>query len=78
MLLTNQYLDKLAVAAATFISPSDPCGVGHAHHEQIKATLSWFHGTEYYDTVFVNTDDTHRHAGDGSCMDCLLFLTTMH
>ena len=45
-------------AAATFISPSDPCGVGHARCEQIKATPSWFRGPERYDTVFVNTDDT--------------------
>ena len=46
-------------ATATFISPSDPCGVGRACHEQIKATLSWFCGPERYDTVFVNTD-THE------------------
>ncbi|KIM60715.1 hypothetical protein SCLCIDRAFT_123614, partial [Scleroderma citrinum Foug A] len=43
---------------ATFVSPSDPCGVGHARCEQIKAMPSWFHGPECYDTVFVNTDDT--------------------
>ena len=47
-------------ATATFVSPSDPCGVGRAHHEQIKATLSWFQGPERYDTVFVNTDDTRE------------------
>ena len=46
-------------ATATFISPSDPCGVGRAHREQIKATPSWFRGPERYDTVFVNTD-THE------------------
>ena len=46
--------------AATFISPSDPCSVGRACCEQIKATPSWFHGPEHYDTVFVNTDDTHE------------------
>ena len=45
-------------ATATFVSPSDPCGVGGACHEQIKATPSWFHGPDRYDTVFVNTDDT--------------------
>jgi len=45
-------------ATATFISPSDPCGVGRARHEQIEATLSWFHGPEHFDIVFVNTDDT--------------------
>ena len=47
-------------AAATFVSPSDPCGVGRARREQIKATPSWFQGPERYDTVFVNTDDTHE------------------
>ena len=45
-------------ATATFISPSDPCGVGCARREQIKATLSWFRGPERFDTVFVNTDNT--------------------
>ena len=42
----------------TYVSPGDPCGVGHAFHEQIKATPSWFQGPECYDMVFVNTDDT--------------------
>ena len=47
-------------ATATFVSPSDPCGIGHACREQIKATLSWFQGPERYDTVFMNTDDTRE------------------
>ena len=47
-------------ATATFVSPSDSCGVGRVCCEQIKATLSWFQGPERYDTVFVNTDDTHE------------------
>ena len=47
-------------AAATFVSPSDPCGVGGARREQIKATPSWFRGPDRYDTVFVNTDDTRK------------------
>ena len=47
-------------ATATFVSPSDPCGIGCARHEQIKATPSWFQGPECYDTVFVNTDDTRE------------------
>ena len=47
-------------ATTTFVSPSDPCGVGRARREQIKATLSWFHGPKRYDTVFVNTDDAHE------------------
>ncbi|KIM49953.1 hypothetical protein SCLCIDRAFT_146610, partial [Scleroderma citrinum Foug A] len=43
---------------ATFVSPSDPCGVGCAFCETIKATQYWFCGAEHYDTVFMNTDDT--------------------
>jgi len=47
-------------ASATFISPSDPCGIGCTRHKQIRATPSWYHGPECYDTVFVNTDDGHE------------------
>ena len=47
-------------AAATFVSPSDPCGVGGARCEQIKATPSWFCGPDRYDMVFMNTDDTRE------------------
>ena len=47
-------------ATATFVSPSDPCGVGGARREQIKATPSWFRGPDHYDTVFMNTDDTRE------------------
>ena len=47
-------------ATATFVSPSDPCGVGGARCEQIKATPSWFCGPDRYDMVFMNTDDTRE------------------
>ncbi|KAI5994569.1 hypothetical protein F5J12DRAFT_907243 [Pisolithus orientalis] len=33
--------------------------IGSTFHEQIQATPSWYGGPEHYDTVFVNTDDTH-------------------
>ena len=51
-------------ASATFISPSDPHGIGCIRREQIRATPSWFRGPARYDTVFVNTDDT-RESMDG-------------
>jgi len=48
-------------ASATFVSPSDPSGIGCTCCEQIQAMPSWYCGPEhYYDTVFVNTDDTHE------------------
>ena len=51
-------------ASATFISPSDPHGIGCIRREQIRATPSWFRGPACYDTVFVSTDDT-RESMDG-------------
>ncbi|KIO03188.1 hypothetical protein M404DRAFT_145955, partial [Pisolithus tinctorius Marx 270] len=46
-------------ASVMFVLPSDPCRIGSTCHEQIQATPSWYGGPECYDTVFVNTDDTH-------------------
>ncbi|OCH89266.1 hypothetical protein OBBRIDRAFT_813252 [Obba rivulosa] len=42
--------------AATFFTPSDPCGTGRMHREHIRATPSWYKGPPRYDCVFVNTN----------------------
>ena len=47
-------------ASATFVSPSDPHGIGCTCREQIRATPSWFRGPARYDTVFVSTDDARE------------------
>ena len=40
---------------ATFVSPSDPHGIGCVRRELIRATPSWYRGPAHYNTVFVNT-----------------------
>ncbi|KAI6032342.1 hypothetical protein BKA83DRAFT_4046649 [Pisolithus microcarpus] len=45
-------------ATATFVSPSDPSGIGGMRREKIRAIPVWHHGPARYDTIFVSTDDT--------------------
>lgn len=45
-------------ATATFVSPSDPSGIGSMRHETIRALPSWHRGPARYDCVYVSTDDT--------------------
>ena len=45
-------------AIVTFVSPSDPSGIGSMRREQIRAIPSWHRGPPRYDCVFVSTDDT--------------------
>ncbi|KAI5984735.1 hypothetical protein EDD15DRAFT_2375005 [Pisolithus albus] len=45
-------------ATATFVSPSDPSGIGGMRREKIRAIPVWHHGPARYDTLFVSTDDT--------------------
>ncbi|KIM58835.1 hypothetical protein SCLCIDRAFT_27705 [Scleroderma citrinum Foug A] len=45
-------------AMVTFISPSDPSGIGSMRREQIRAIPSWHRGPPWYDCAFVSTDDT--------------------
>ncbi|KAN0140688.1 hypothetical protein V8E53_001515 [Lactarius tabidus] len=44
-------------ALATFFAPSDLCGVGGMHQEQICSAPSWY-DCPHHDTVFVILDDT--------------------
>ena len=45
-------------AIVTFVSPSDPSGIGSMRWEQIHAIASWHRGPPCYDCVFMSTDDT--------------------
>ena len=45
-------------ATVTFVSPSDPSGIGSMRREQIRAIPSWHRGPPCYDCVFMSTDDT--------------------
>ncbi|KIK13237.1 hypothetical protein PISMIDRAFT_119195, partial [Pisolithus microcarpus 441] len=45
-------------ATATFVSPSDPSGIGGMRREKICAIPVWHHGPAQYDTIFMSTDDT--------------------
>ncbi|KAI5982905.1 hypothetical protein EDD15DRAFT_2391024 [Pisolithus albus] len=45
-------------ATATFVSPSDPSGIGSMRREMIRAIPTWHRGPARYDTIFVSTDDT--------------------
>ncbi|KIM51404.1 hypothetical protein SCLCIDRAFT_33472 [Scleroderma citrinum Foug A] len=45
-------------ATVTFVSPSDPSGIGSMQREQIRAIPSWHRGPPQYDCAFVSTDNT--------------------
>ena len=45
-------------ATVTFISPSDPSGIGSMRREQIRAMPTWHRGPARYDCVFASTNDT--------------------
>ena len=45
-------------ATATFVSPSDPSGIGGMRHETIHALPSWHQGPVRYNCVYVSMDDT--------------------
>ena len=47
-------------ATATFVSPSDPSGIGSMQREHIRAAPSWRQGPAHYDCVLVSTDDTQE------------------
>jgi len=47
-------------ATATFVSPSDPSGIGTMQHEHIHAVPSWRRGPACYDCMFVSMDDTQE------------------
>ena len=66
-------------AGATFVSPSDPHGIGCARRELIQATPSWYRGLARYDTVFVNMDDAHKGMqGMGVARVLCFFFIAMH
>lgn len=44
-------------ATATFVSPSDPSGIGSMRREVIRAVPSWHRGPARYDCVYVSTDE---------------------
>ena len=45
-------------ATVTFVSPSDPSGIGSMRREQIRAMPTWHRGPARYDCMFASTDDT--------------------
>ena len=64
-------------ATATFVSPSDPSGIGGMRHETICALPSWHQGPAWYNCVYVSTDDTNNGmlGMDITCVYCFLSFT---
>ncbi|KAF8415957.1 hypothetical protein L210DRAFT_3616358 [Boletus edulis BED1] len=65
------------LATATFVSPSDPSGIGSMRHETIHALPSWHQGPAQYDCVYVSTDDTKNGmlGMDITCVYCFFSFT---
>ena len=65
------------LATATFISPSDPSGIGGMRHETIRTLPSWHRSPVRYDCVYMSMDDTKNGmlGMDIACVYCFFSFT---